>query len=239
MSWRWACGAWCSTPATAATTRARPAPRCAGEDMTLDLADRARGCWPSGLRGRADAHRRRDAVAQGAGDHRQSASGATSSSRSISIRSSRRVPAASRPSTLVPASTRTTTRSRQPRTSTPATRWPTCGTLLDGIYVDARRDESKRLAQSVQDALMRRLRRTDPAMNDRGVKTAPFVVLVATDMPAILAEVSCLSERRRGRPAGHAALSPDHRRSVGRAAFRHSCDQKTHPVGKRKDTNER
>jgi N-acetylmuramoyl-L-alanine amidase len=66
-------------------------------------------------------------------------------------------------------------------------------TLIDKIYLDARKDESRRFAESVQRALLRDLRRVNPALEDRGVKTAPFVVLVGTRMPAILAEVSCLS----------------------------------------------
>jgi N-acetylmuramoyl-L-alanine amidase len=111
-------------------------------------------------------------------------------------------------------------------------------TLLDGIYVDARRDESKRLARSVQDAVFRRLRKTDPTMDDRGVKTAPFVVLVATDMPAILAEVSCLSDATEAARLGTAA----HRQAIAEAlvgGIQAFSNQQTHPVGQRKDTNER
>ena len=60
-------------------------------------------------------------------------------------------------------------------------------TLLEGIYADARRDESKRLARAVQDAVLQGVRKTDVAIRDRGVKTAPFVVLVATEMRDALA----------------------------------------------------
>ncbi len=111
-------------------------------------------------------------------------------------------------------------------------------TLLDGIYVDARRDESKRLAQSVQAAVMGRMRQIDPAMDDRGVKTAPFVVLVATDMPAILAEVSCLSDRAEAERLGTAA----HRQTIAEAlvdGIQAFSTQQTYSVGKRKHTNER
>ena len=68
--------------------------------------------------------------------------------------------------------------------------------LLDGVYADARRDESKQLASRVQQHLYGELRGQDPGLENWGVKRAPFVVLVATDMPAILAEVGCISNTR-------------------------------------------
>lgn len=65
--------------------------------------------------------------------------------------------------------------------------------LLESIYTGVRQDESRQLATRIQRSLYSSLLRHNPDLKNRGVKTAPFVVLVATDMPAILAEVSCLS----------------------------------------------
>lgn len=111
-------------------------------------------------------------------------------------------------------------------------------TLLDGIYVDARRDESRRLAESVQQAILKRLRKTEPGMVDRGVKTAPFVVLVATEMPAILAEVSCLSNADEAERLG----TPGHRQAIAEAlvgGIQAFSKQSPHSVAQRKDTHER
>jgi N-acetylmuramoyl-L-alanine amidase len=68
--------------------------------------------------------------------------------------------------------------------------------LLDGVYADVRRDESQRLAAAVQHQLFSGLRGVDPGLENWGIKRAPFIVLVATEMPAILAEVGCLSNER-------------------------------------------
>jgi N-acetylmuramoyl-L-alanine amidase len=65
--------------------------------------------------------------------------------------------------------------------------------LLERVFIDARRDESRRLARAIHAELFTSLRGVNPGLQNRGVKTAPFVVLAGTQMPAILAEVSCLS----------------------------------------------
>jgi N-acetylmuramoyl-L-alanine amidase len=65
--------------------------------------------------------------------------------------------------------------------------------ILEKIYVDERRDESRNLAKSVHGHLYRSLKPANPKLQSRGVRTAPFVVLIGTQMPAVLVEIACLS----------------------------------------------
>jgi N-acetylmuramoyl-L-alanine amidase len=87
--------------------------------------------------------------------------------------------------------------------------------LLEDVYADARRDESHELATAVQKKLFTSLRRDDAGLENWGVKRAPFIVLVATDMPAILAEVGCISNEK------EAAMlrRPEYRQKIAAALF--------------------
>jgi N-acetylmuramoyl-L-alanine amidase len=68
--------------------------------------------------------------------------------------------------------------------------------LQDLIKKIARNDkieESKELATDIQDSLSHRLELVSSHERDRGVKRAPFVVLIGANMPSVLAEISFLS----------------------------------------------
>jgi N-acetylmuramoyl-L-alanine amidase len=86
--------------------------------------------------------------------------------------------------------------------------------LLEGVYVNVRQEESRQLAQAVQQELVSVLGNTNPAIRDKGVRSAPFLVLVATESPGILAEVSCLNDDEAGRLA-----DPAYRQRIARALF--------------------
>lgn len=87
--------------------------------------------------------------------------------------------------------------------------------LLEGIYTDIRRDESRRLAEAVNTKLFLSLAASNPRLVDRGVKQAPFVVLVGTEMPAVLAEVSCLSHQEEAK----LLADPGYRHLIARSLF--------------------
>jgi len=58
---------------------------------------------------------------------------------------------------------------------------------------DIRMTESRKLARAVQRSMFARLAESDPGLHDRGVKSAPLVVLSESTMPSILIELSFVS----------------------------------------------
>jgi N-acetylmuramoyl-L-alanine amidase len=62
--------------------------------------------------------------------------------------------------------------------------------LVKKIALKDKIDESKELATDVDSSLYAGLRKGNEGLKDRGVKKAPFVVLIGANMPSILAEIS-------------------------------------------------
>ncbi len=65
--------------------------------------------------------------------------------------------------------------------------------LVRAITLNSKADESRDFAASVQEAMVENMRPHDPEVQDRGVHTAPFYVLIGANMPSILAEIAFLS----------------------------------------------
>ncbi len=76
-------------------------------------------------------------------------------------------------------------------------------------------DESKEFAEDVQDSLAKRVQKAARPVKNRGVRKAPFVVLIGADMPSILTEISFLSN-----PADEKMLKqPEHRQRVAEGIY--------------------
>jgi N-acetylmuramoyl-L-alanine amidase len=76
-------------------------------------------------------------------------------------------------------------------------------------------DESREFAADIQESLSKRIQKTSRTVKDRGVRKAPFVVLIGADMPSILTEISFLSN-----PADEQLLKkPEHRQRVAEGLY--------------------
>ena len=85
--------------------------------------------------------------------------------------------------------------------------------IIERLETQMRREESPRLAAAIQASVLRNRRRADAGVLDYGTKRGPFVVLNQSEVPAVLAEVSCLSN-----PEEEARLgTAEHREAIAAA----------------------
>jgi N-acetylmuramoyl-L-alanine amidase len=88
--------------------------------------------------------------------------------------------------------------------------------LIQKITLQDKAEESKEFAGRIQASLFAFAARYNPGIKNRGVKKAPFVVLIGASMPSVLAEIGFLSN-----PREEALLKkPQHRQKLAEALYR-------------------
>jgi N-acetylmuramoyl-L-alanine amidase len=88
--------------------------------------------------------------------------------------------------------------------------------LVKKIALKEKIEESREFASDVQGALHTGLAVRNPGERNRGVKKAPFVVLIGANMPSILAEISFLSN-----PGDERRLrTPEYRQRIAESLYR-------------------
>jgi len=68
--------------------------------------------------------------------------------------------------------------------------------MIEKISNNFKQQESRSLALCIQESLFRNIRDKNVRTADRGIKSAPFVVLLGADMPSVLVEVTCISNKK-------------------------------------------
>jgi N-acetylmuramoyl-L-alanine amidase len=88
--------------------------------------------------------------------------------------------------------------------------------LVKKIALKEKIEESREFASDVQQSLHSGLAAKTSGVRDRGVKKAPFVVLIGADMPSILAEISFISN-----PGDERRLkTPEYRQRIAESLYR-------------------
>ena len=88
--------------------------------------------------------------------------------------------------------------------------------LVKKIALKEKIEESREFATDVQKAMSTGLSTKNLAMRDRGVKKAPFVVLIGANMPSILAEISFVSN-----PGDEKKLeTPEYRQKIAESLYK-------------------
>jgi N-acetylmuramoyl-L-alanine amidase len=88
--------------------------------------------------------------------------------------------------------------------------------LVKKIALKEKIEESREFAWDVQQSLHSGLALKSPAIRDRGVKKAPFIVLIGANMPSILAEISFVSN-----PADeHRLATSEYRQRIAESLYR-------------------
>ena len=88
--------------------------------------------------------------------------------------------------------------------------------MVTKIAQNEKLEESRDLATDIQDALSKRADHAGTPERDRGVRKAPFVVLIGANMPSVLAEISFLSN-----PSEEQRLKkPDNREHIAEGLYR-------------------
>jgi N-acetylmuramoyl-L-alanine amidase len=88
--------------------------------------------------------------------------------------------------------------------------------LVKKIALKDKIDESREFAGDVQESLYGGLSLNNASIHDRGVKKAPFIVLIGANMPSILAEISFVSN-----PADERKMeTSEHRQRIAESLYR-------------------
>jgi N-acetylmuramoyl-L-alanine amidase len=90
------------------------------------------------------------------------------------------------------------------------------GDIIEKITRHDKAEESKDFAGKMQAALYSAAVRSNPSARNRGVKKAPFVVLIGATMPSILAEIGFISNSREE----SLLKRSDHRQKLAEALYR-------------------